>query len=45
MGVFGVKDCLIAEFTEHPGGTAPDGSAHDGRWTQVEFDLVPAREE
>jgi protocatechuate 3,4-dioxygenase beta subunit len=45
--VFGVKDSLIAEFTEHHGGTAPDGSAHDGRWTQVEFDLVRvlAREE
>jgi protocatechuate 3,4-dioxygenase beta subunit len=32
---------------QHHGGTAPDGSAHDGRWTQVEFDLVRvlAREE
>jgi hydroxyquinol 1,2-dioxygenase len=43
--VFGVKDSLVAEFTEHQGGTAPDGSAPDGRWTQVEFDLVLAREE
>jgi protocatechuate 3,4-dioxygenase beta subunit len=43
--VFGVKDSLIAEFTEHQGGTSPDGSAPDSRWTQVEFDLVLAREE
>jgi hydroxyquinol 1,2-dioxygenase len=43
--VFGVKDSLIAEFTEHDGGTAPDGSTRDGRWTQVEFDLVLVREE
>jgi hydroxyquinol 1,2-dioxygenase len=42
--VFGVKDSLIAEFTEHQGGTAPDGNARDGRWTQVEFDLVLAPE-
>ncbi|MCU1649917.1 MAG: hydroxyquinol 1,2-dioxygenase [Pseudonocardia sp.] len=43
--VFGVKDSLIAEFTEHQGGTGPDGSARDGRWTQVQFDLVLARKE
>jgi hydroxyquinol 1,2-dioxygenase len=43
--VFGVKESLIAEFTEHEGGSAPDGSTRDGRWTQVEFDLVLAREE
>jgi hydroxyquinol 1,2-dioxygenase len=38
--VFGVKQSLIAEFTEHTGGTAPDGTTRDGRWAQVEFDLV-----
>ncbi|MDT7680345.1 MAG: hydroxyquinol 1,2-dioxygenase [Pseudonocardiales bacterium] len=43
--VFGVKDSLIAEFTEHQGGTAPDGTARVGRWPQVQFDLVLAREE
>jgi hydroxyquinol 1,2-dioxygenase len=43
--VFGVTDSLIGEFTEHHGGTAPDGSARDGRWTQVQFDLVLAAEE
>jgi hydroxyquinol 1,2-dioxygenase len=40
---FGVKDSLIAEFTEHQGGTEPDGTTR--QWRQVEFDLVLAREE
>jgi hydroxyquinol 1,2-dioxygenase len=43
--VFGVKDSLVAEFTDHDGGTAPDGSPRDGRWAQVEFDLVLAKED
>jgi hydroxyquinol 1,2-dioxygenase len=43
--VFGVKDSLVAEFVEHEGGTAPDGSPRDGRWTEVGFDLVLARED
>ncbi|HTF48198.1 MAG TPA: hypothetical protein VK735_12180 [Pseudonocardia sp.] len=43
--VFGVKDSLIAEFAEHTGGRAPDGSVRDGRWAQVEFDLILARED
>ena len=42
--VFGVKDSLIAEFVRHEGGTAPDGSAREGRWDSVAFDLVLARE-
>jgi len=42
--VFGVKDSLITEFTEHHYGTAPDGSTRNGRWNQVEFDLVLAQE-
>jgi hydroxyquinol 1,2-dioxygenase len=43
--VFGVKDSLIGRFTEHTGGTAPDGSPRYGRWTQVTFDLVLARQD
>jgi hydroxyquinol 1,2-dioxygenase len=43
--VFGVKESLIAEFTEHTGGTAPDGTSRRGRWAQVRFDLVLGREE
>ena len=34
---------LIGEFTEHQGGTAPDGTPRDGRWTHIDFDLVLAR--
>jgi hydroxyquinol 1,2-dioxygenase len=41
--VFGVKDSLIGRFTEHTGGTAPDGSPRQGRWASVHFDLVLAR--
>jgi hydroxyquinol 1,2-dioxygenase len=43
--VFGVKQSLVAEFVEHEGGVAPDGSRRDGRWTEVSFDLVLARED
>jgi hydroxyquinol 1,2-dioxygenase len=43
--VFGVKQSLVAEFVEHEGGVAPDGSHRDGRWTEVGFDLVLARED
>jgi hydroxyquinol 1,2-dioxygenase len=42
--VFGVKESLVAEFAGHDGGTAPDGSAREGRWDSVEFDLVLARD-
>jgi hydroxyquinol 1,2-dioxygenase len=38
--VFGVKDSLIGQFTEHNGGTAPDGTQPGGRWMRIEFDLV-----
>ncbi len=41
--VFGVKDSLITDFTEHPAGTAPDGRHLDGPWTSVAFDIVLAR--
>ncbi len=38
--VFGVKESLIAEFPEHPAGTAPDGRVLDGPWNSVEFEIV-----
>jgi hydroxyquinol 1,2-dioxygenase len=44
--VFGVKDSLIAEFTEHPAGTAPDGRTLDRPYSTVQYDLVlPAGKE
>lgn len=43
--VFGVKDSLIAEFTEHPAGTAPDGRALDQSYSTVQYDLVLATTE
>ncbi|MDX6262253.1 MAG: hydroxyquinol 1,2-dioxygenase [Kribbellaceae bacterium] len=43
--VFGVKDSLIAEFTEHPAGTAPDGRALDEPYSTVHYDLVLATTE
>ena len=43
--VFGVKDSLIAEFTEHPAGTAPDGRALDQSYSTVHYDLVLAATE
>ena len=44
--VFGVKDSLIAEFTEHPAGTtAPDGKTLDRPYFTVHYDLVLATTE
>jgi hydroxyquinol 1,2-dioxygenase len=43
--VFGVKDSLIAEFTEHPAGTAPDGRELDKPFSTVQYDLVLATTE
>ena len=40
--VFGVKESLIVEFTEHPPGTAPEGRALDEPWSRVTFDMVLA---
>ncbi len=42
--VFGVKDSLIVEFTDHPAGPGPgpDGQLLDGRWTSAHFDIVLA---
>jgi hydroxyquinol 1,2-dioxygenase len=41
--VFGVKPSLVAEFTEHPRGTAPDGRTMDAPYASVDYDLVIAR--
>jgi hydroxyquinol 1,2-dioxygenase len=42
--VFGVKESLIVDFTEHPAGRrAPDGSTPDRPWTSARFDMVLAR--
>jgi hydroxyquinol 1,2-dioxygenase len=43
--VFGVKDSLIADFTEHPAGTAPDGREHQQPFSTVQYDLVLATTE
>jgi hydroxyquinol 1,2-dioxygenase len=43
--VFGVKDSLIADFTEHPPGTAPDGRTLDEPYSTVQYDLVLATTE
>jgi hydroxyquinol 1,2-dioxygenase len=43
--VFGVKDSLIADFTEHPAGTAPDGRVLDQPYSTVQYDLVLATTE
>jgi hydroxyquinol 1,2-dioxygenase len=44
--VFGVKDSLIADFTEHPAGTpAPYGDTPDRPYYSVSYDLVLATTE
>jgi maleylacetate reductase len=40
--VFGVKESLIVDFTEHPPGAAPEGRALDEPWSRVTFDMVLA---
>jgi hydroxyquinol 1,2-dioxygenase len=40
--VFGVKDSLIAEFTGHPPGRAPDGQDRAQPWFSVTQDIVLA---
>ena len=41
--MFGVKDSLIADFTEHPAGTAPDGrDTRRSLLDTVQYDLVLA---
>jgi hydroxyquinol 1,2-dioxygenase len=43
--VFGVKDSLIADFTEHPAGAAPDGRELKNPFSTVQYDLVLATTE
>jgi hydroxyquinol 1,2-dioxygenase len=43
--VFGVKDSLIAEFIDHPAGTAADGRELDQPYASVHYDLVLATTE
>jgi hydroxyquinol 1,2-dioxygenase len=40
--VFGVKNSLIVDATEHPAGTAHDGSPIDRLYHQINFDIVLA---
>ncbi len=40
--VFGVKESLIVEFTEHPPGAAPEGRTLSEPWSRVAFDMVLA---
>jgi maleylacetate reductase len=40
--VFGVKESLIVEFTEHPPGPAPEGRVLGEPWSRVRFDMVLA---
>lgn len=37
--VFGVKDSLIAPYTEHPAGVAPDGSPQDQGYATLHYDF------
>jgi hydroxyquinol 1,2-dioxygenase len=43
--VFGVKDSLIADFTEHPAGTAPDGRTLHQPYSTVHYTLILATPE
>jgi hydroxyquinol 1,2-dioxygenase len=40
--VFGVRSSLVADWVQHPPGTAPDGSRHDGGFHTLDFDFVLA---
>ena len=44
--VFGVKQSLVSELTQHPAGRGPAGRTLTGRWWQLVFDirLVPRRD-
>jgi hydroxyquinol 1,2-dioxygenase len=43
--VFGVKESLVADFTEHPAGTAPDGRTLQQPYSTVLYNLVLATTE
>jgi hydroxyquinol 1,2-dioxygenase len=40
--VFGVKDSLVVEFTEHSDADPPPGRLVDGPWSSVTYDFVLA---
>jgi hydroxyquinol 1,2-dioxygenase len=42
--VFGVKQSLVADFTEHPAGNAPPGGPDDAPWSSLTYDFVLAPE-
>lgn len=41
--VFGVKDELVRDYSEHPPGVAPDGSRRDGAFATISYDFVLAK--
>jgi hydroxyquinol 1,2-dioxygenase len=41
--VFGVKQELIAEFTQHPPGKAPDGKVMNSSWRKLVYDFALKR--
>jgi hydroxyquinol 1,2-dioxygenase len=41
--VFGVKQELIAEFTQHPPGKGPDGREMAGTWRKLNYDFALKR--
>ena len=41
--VFGVKQELIAEFTQHPPGTGPDGKVMNSTWRKLVYDFALKR--
>jgi hydroxyquinol 1,2-dioxygenase len=42
--VFGVKKSLVREYTQHSGGTAPDGQVMKGKWDSLHHDFRLAAE-
>ncbi|MCE2923646.1 MAG: intradiol ring-cleavage dioxygenase [Roseomonas sp.] len=41
--VFGVKQELIAEFTQYPAGEGPDGKVMNATWRKLEYDFALKR--
>jgi len=37
--VFAVKQSLVRKFTEHPAGTAPDGTVMTQPWRHLAYDF------
>jgi hydroxyquinol 1,2-dioxygenase len=42
--VFGVKEELVRDFTEHPAGVAPDGTQCDKPFAVIQYDFVVAKQ-